>query len=278
MHELMTHSAGFTYGFFGDSPVDKMYQSANLFQSKSLQDMIDKLSKIPLVYQPGTRWVYSVSMDIQGYIVEKLSGQSLPDFMQQNIFKPLGMKDAGFFVPAEKRSRFVTLYHTDEQGKLIADAGGGPLGNYSAQPTTPSGGGGMVSTAEDYLRFAQMLENGGILNGVRVLSPAAVHLMGSNHLAPNLLTGEFAIGLQRMRPGFGYGYDCAVVFNPPEADLPDGPGTFFWDGAAGTWFWVDPTNDIVFVGMIQRMLGPASPNLEYLSRSVVYQALVDPKM
>jgi CubicO group peptidase (beta-lactamase class C family) len=279
MHELMTHTAGFTYGFFGDTPVDKMYQSANLFQSKSLQDMTEKLSKIPLVYQPGTRWVYSVSMDIQGYIVEKLSGQSLPDFMQQNIFKPLGMKDAGFFVPAEKRNRFVTLYQADEHGKLIAEAsGGGLLGNYSAQPTTPSGGGGLVSTAEDYLRFARMLANEGALNGVRVLSPAAVHLMGSNHLAPNLLTGEFAIGLQRMRPGFGYGYDCAVVFNPPEADLPDGQGTFFWDGAAGTWFWVDPTNDIVFVGMIQRMLGPASPNLEYLSRSVVYQALVNPKM
>ncbi|HXJ96192.1 MAG TPA: serine hydrolase domain-containing protein [Terriglobia bacterium] len=279
MHELMTHSAGFTYGFFGDTPVDKMYQGANIFQSKSLQEMIDKLSKIPLVYQPGTRWVYSVSMDIQGYIVEKLSGQTLPDFMQQKIFKPLGMTDAGFFVPPEKRSRFVTLYRSDEQGRLIADStGGGLAGGYSAQPTAPSGGGGLVSTAEDYLRFAQMLGNGGILNGVRVLSPAAVHLMGSNHLAPNLLTGEFAIGLQRMRPGFGYGYDCAVVFNPPEADLPDGPGTFFWDGAAGTWFWIDPANDIVFVGMIQRMLGPASPNLEYLSRSVVYQALVDPKM
>jgi CubicO group peptidase (beta-lactamase class C family) len=123
-----------------------------------------------------------------------------------------------------------------------------------------------------------MLANGGVLNAVRVLSPAAVHLMASNHLAPNVLTCEFAIGLQRMRPGFGYGNDCAVVFNPPEADLPDGPGTFFWDGAAGTWFWVDPSNDIVFIGMSQRMHGPASPNLEYLSRSDVYQALVDPKM
>jgi CubicO group peptidase (beta-lactamase class C family) len=279
MHELRSHSAGFTYGFFGDTPVDKMYQSANLFQTKSLREMIDKLSKIPLLYQPGTRWVYSVSMDIQGYIVEKLSGQSLPDFMQQNIFKPLGMRDAGFFVPAEKRNRFVTLYRSDEPGKLIADStGGGLAGGYSAQPPAPSGGGGLVSTAEDYLRFAQMLANGGILSGVRVLSPAAVHLMASNHLAPNLLTGEFAIGLQRMRPGFGYGYDCAVVFNPPGADLPDGSGTFFWDGAAATWFWVDPTNDIVFVEMIQRMLGRASPDLEYLSRSAVYQALVDPEM
>jgi CubicO group peptidase (beta-lactamase class C family) len=143
----------------------------------------------------------------------------------------------------------------------------------------PSGGGGLVSTAEDYYRFAQMLGNGGELNGVRVLSPASVRLMGSNHLAPNLLTGEFGIGFQTMRPGFGYGYNCAVVFDPPAANLPEGPGTFFWDGAAGTWFWIDPANDIVFVGMIQRiMMGPGAPNLEYLSRSAVYQALISPKM
>jgi len=277
MHELMTHTAGFTYGFFGTSPVDKLYQSAALFQSKSLQEMIDKLAKLPLVYQPGTRWVYSVSMDIQGHIVEKLSGQSLPDFMQQNIFKPLGMKDAGFFVPPEKRNRFVTLYHTNAKGELIADPPGrGFGGDYSAPPAVPSGGGGLVSTGEDYLRFAQMLGNNGELNGVRLLSPAAVRLMSSNHLAPNLLTGEFGIGLQIMRPGLGYGYDCAVVFNPSAADLSDGQGTFFWDGAAGTWFWIDPANDLVFVGMIQRLLGPGSPNLEYLSRSAIYQALVNP--
>jgi CubicO group peptidase (beta-lactamase class C family) len=279
MHDLMTHTAGFTYGFFGETPVDKMYRSANLFQGKSLQEMIDKLAKIPLLYEPGTRWVYSVSMDIQGYIIEKLSGESLPDFMEQNIFKPLGMKDAGFYVPASKRNRFVTLYRTGEQGELVAETPTDIFGGaYAEQPGLASGGGGLVSTAEDYYRFAQMLGNGGELNGVRILSPASVKLMGSNHLAPNLLTGEFSIGLQRMRPGFGYGYDCAVVFNPPEADLPDGQGTFFWDGAAGTWFWIDPTNDLVFVGMIQRLLGPASPGLEYRSRPAVYGALVNPKM
>jgi CubicO group peptidase (beta-lactamase class C family) len=275
MHELMTHTAGFTYGFFGNSPIDKEYQRVSVLQSKSLQEMIDKLAKIPLMYQPGTRWAYSVSMDVQGYIVEKLSGRSLPDFMQEHIFKPLGMKDTGFFVPAEKRNRFVTMYRTNEKGELIVDNGFG--GGYASQPTMPSGGGGLVSTGEDYLRFAQMLANGGELNGVRIVSPASVQLMGSNHLAPNILTGEFGIGLHTMRPGFGYGYNCAVVFDPPTADLPDGRGTFFWDGAAGTWFWIDPTNDIVFIGMIQRLLGPGSPNVEYLSRPVVYQALVNPK-
>jgi CubicO group peptidase (beta-lactamase class C family) len=217
-------------------------------------------------------------MDIQGYIIEKLSGQSLPDFMQQNIFQPLGMGDAGFFVPAEKRSRFVTLYRANDQGVLIAEPANGVGGDYAAQPGMPSGGGGMVSTAKDYWRFAQMLANGGELDGVRVLSPASVKLIESNHLAPSLLTGEFGIGFQIMRPGLGYGYDGAVEFNPPEADLAEGPGTYFWDGLGGTWFWVDPTNDIVFVGMLQRILARGSPNLEYLSRSAIYQALVNPKM
>ena len=124
-----------------------------------------------------------------------------------------------------------------------------------------------------------MLSNSGELNGQRILSPATVRLMTTNHVPHELLTGQFGIGLQNMRPGFGYGYDCAVVFDPPEANLPEGKGTFFWDGAAGTWFWVDPTNDVVFIGMIQRMLGPppsASPNLEYQSRAAIYGALVDP--
>jgi CubicO group peptidase (beta-lactamase class C family) len=277
MRELMTHTAGFTYGFFGDTPVDKMYREANIFQSKNLQEMIDKLAKMPLLYQPGKGWTYSVSMDIEGYIVEKLSGQSLPDFIRANILSPLGMKDAGFFVPEDKRKRFATLYRAGKQGELVADPTvGGIATDYAKQPAMASGGGGMVSTAEDYYRFAQMLADKGELNGTRILAPSTVRLMSSNHVPTSLLTGEFGIGQQVMRPGFGYGYNCAVVFDPPEANLPEGKGTFFWDGAAGTWFWIDPTNDVVFVGMIQRMLGPTSPNLEYLSRSVVYAALVDP--
>jgi len=277
MRELMTHTAGFTYGFFGDTPVDKMYRDANLLGSKNLQDFIEKLARIPLLYQPGKGWTYSMSMDIEGYIVEKLSGQPLPDFMRQNIFTPLGMRDAGFFVPAGKRSRFSTLYRTGPNGELLADPSASRrAGDYDVQPSMPSGGGGMVSTAEDYYRFAQMLANGGELDGKRILAPATVKLMTSNHVPASLLTGEFGIGLQVLRPGFGYGYNGAVVFDPPEANLPEGKGTYFWDGAAGTWFWTDPANDVIFIGMIQRMLGPASPNLEYLSRSVVYQALVNP--
>ncbi len=278
MHELMTHTAGFTYGIFGDTPVDKMVRDANLFQSKDLHEFVTKLAQIPLLYQPGTKWVYSVSMDVQGYIVEKLSGKTLPEFDRDEIFKPLGMRDAGFYVPPDKWQRFATVYWVDPNGGL-SDHGPQTVNkrDFAHEPSLPSGGGGMVSTAEDYYRFATMLLDQGQLNGQRILSPATVHLMSSNHLPPSLLTGEFKIGSQVMRPGFGYGYNCAVVYDPPTADLPEGKGTFFWDGAAGTWFWIDPTNDIVFVGMIQRMgAKPTSENLQYLSRSVVYGALVDP--
>ena len=276
MRELMSHSAGFSYGS-GSTVVDAMYKDLKPMQSANLQEMIDKLAKIPLNYQPGKGWTYSLSMDIEGYLVEKLSGQSLPDFMRDHIFTPLGMKDAGFFVPADKRARFATGYNANAQGELVpSQSTPGPPTDYATEPTLPSGGGGLVSTIEDYYRFAQMLGNGGQLNGTRVLAPATVKLMTSNHLPKEILTGQFGIGQHIMRPGFGYGFNCAVVFDPPEANLPDGKGTFFWDGAAGTWFWVDPTNDLVFVGMIQRRGGSDNHALVYRSHATVYSALVDP--
>jgi CubicO group peptidase (beta-lactamase class C family) len=271
--ELMTHTAGFTYGFFGDTPVDHMYRDKQVMGSNSLDEFIQKLSSIPLLYQPGTRWVYSASVDIQGYLVEKLSGKPLPEFIKERIFDPLGMKDTGFYVPAGKMSRFVTLYSMNDNNELaVAHAGG----DYAKPPSMPSGGGGLTSTADDYMRFAQMLANGGELNGVRILAPSSVKLMTSNHLADRLMTGEFGIGAQHIRPGFGYGYDVAVFTNPPLAGSTAGKGTFLWDGAAGTWFWIDPTNDIVFVGMVQRMLDARTPNVEHLSRALTFQALVDP--
>jgi CubicO group peptidase (beta-lactamase class C family) len=278
MAELMTHTAGLTYGVFGDTPVDKLYSSERVMQSKSLQEMIDKLAKIPLLYQPGTRWVYSVSMDVQGYIIEKLSGQTFPDFAQQRIFGPLGMKDTGFFVPKEKMNRFATLYADGPNGEIAVAPPGGLSGNYSSQPTMPSGGGGLVSTAEDYLRFAQMLLNSGELDGVRLLAPSSVKLMSTNHLAPGLMTGEFSIGPEVIRPGMGWGYDCAVYTDPPLADDVVGTGTYFWFGAADTWFWIDPTNDLIFIGMTQRMFGASAPDVEALSHPVVYQALLKPRM
>ena len=277
MRELMTHTAGFTYGSMGNTMVDQAYRDAKVMQSQTLQEMIDKLAKIPLLYQPGKGWTYSCSMDIQGYIAEKLSGQKLPDFMHDHIFAPLGMKDTGFYVSAEKRSRFATNYKGTPDGGITpyAEGGGAPT-DYATEPTMPSGGGGLVTTIEDYYRFASMLANGGELGGTRILAPATVKLMSSNHLPTSLLTGEFGIGLSMMRPGFGYGYDCAVIFDPSEANLTDGKGTYFWDGAAGTWFWVDPTNDVVFISMIQRMSSPDNHSLEYRGHTVVNQALVDP--
>jgi len=275
MRELMTHSAGFTYGN-SDTPVDKMYGDLKVRDAKTLQEQIDRIAQIPLLYQPGHGWTYSMSMDIQGYIVEKLSGQSLPNFMRDHIFTPLGMKDAAFYVPADKRARFAAGYQ-EEKGELVAEPTANDIPtDYAEQPTAPSGGGGLVSTPEDYYRFAQMLLNRGQLDGARILAPATVKLMTSNHLPNELLNGHFGIGQHIMRPGFGYGYDCAVVFDPPEANLPDGNGTFFWDGAAGTMFWVDPTNDLVFVGMIQRRSSPDNHALLYRTHELVYQALLDP--
>jgi CubicO group peptidase (beta-lactamase class C family) len=278
MRELMTHTAGFSYGS-GATPADKMYLDEGLLHSASLQEMIDKLATIPLIYQPGTRWVYSASVDIQGYLVEKLSGKTLPEFFREKIFQPLGMRDTGFFVPAAKMDRFASLYQYDAEKGLVA---GDPsrLGvTYTSEPTMPSGGGGLVSTARDYARFAQMLLNGGELDGVRVLGPETVKLMSANHLPTPLLGTD--VGMKfwgNLRYGIGYGYDFGVVIDPGLADMPVGKGTYWWDGATGTWFWVDPANDIIFVGMVQRLNnGPHIGVMQEIARATVYQALLDSK-
>ena len=296
--ELMSQTAGFTYGFSPNlNPIDKMYAEAKVLQSGSLQEFIEKLSKIPLAYQPGTRWVYSVSVDIQGYLVEKLSGKSLPDFMRERIFEPLGMKDSGFFVPQERLSRLAGTYRYNPANGSLASV---PIpASISRKPSMASGGGGLVSTAPDYLRFAQMLVGGGELNGVRILAPSSVELMRSNHLPEKLLiNGEFGlrsapndlvsmedivkgdafgIAFYKVRPGIGYGYDVGVIFDPNRAGRTVGKGTFHWDGAFGTWFWVDPTNDLVFVGMIQAGNLGTIPNVQELARTMVYQALMNPE-
>lgn len=275
--ELMSHTAGFTYGIFGNTPVDKMYLQKGIFASKTLKEAVGKLGTIPLLYQPGSKWVYSYSVDIQGYLVEKLSGMPFDVFLQKRIFEPLNMKDTGFYVPKEKASRFATVYDVDPSGKLVAPTSPAANMDFFNAPTAPSGGGGLVSTAEDYMRFAQMLLNGGQINGVRLLAPSSVQLMSSNKLSNQLLNGGFGIGQQRIRPGFGFGYDVAVFHDPSMAGSTAGKGTYLWEGAAGTWFWIDPTNDIVFVGMVQRMLNATSPDMHHLSRALTFQALVEPQ-
>jgi CubicO group peptidase (beta-lactamase class C family) len=273
--ELMSHNAGFTYGLFGNTPVDNLYKKVNPLDAKSLKEFVDKLATIPLLYQPGEGWVYSVSVDIQGLLIERISGKSLPDFMQERVFGPLGMKDTGFSVPKEKLNRVATIY-TSGAGGIVPTPRDPEI---SKTPGMASGGGGLYSTAMDYLRFTQMLLNNGELNGTRLLAPSSVQLMRTNHLPEQVTSkGTFGIGFYKMQPGFGFGYDVAVYEDPIKLGSTTGQGTFLWDGVAGTWFWVDPTNDVIFVGMIQRMmLGGGVPNLEDLSRSLVYQALVEPK-
>jgi CubicO group peptidase (beta-lactamase class C family) len=274
MGELMSHTAGFTYGLFGNSPVDKLYMQANPLAATSLQDFINRSAPLPLAYEPGEGWMYSVSVDIQGYLVEKLSGKPFAEFLRERIFEPLGMNDTAFFVPADKLSRLATIYQLSPNG--LAPMPRDP--NVSAPPGFASGGGGLYSTGADYLRFAQMLANRGELNGVRLLAPSTVALMTSNHVPEAVqAASKFGIGAYKQQPGFGFGFDVAIYEEPTRLGTSVGAGTFLWDGIAGTWFWVDPTNDIVFVGVIQRWAGPSpGPNIEDLSRALTMQALVDP--
>ena len=275
MGELMSHTAGFTYGFFGSTPVDKMYQGADLLNAPNLQEFINRVAKLPLLYQPGEGWVYSVSVDIQGYLVEKLSGKPFAEFLRERIFAPLGMKDTGFYVPAEKLNRVASIYQSD------ATPGANPMPKdpgISQPPGLPSGGGGLYSTAGDYLRFAQMVLNGGELNGVRLVAPSTIELMRSNHVSDEVKSArKFGIGLYQMQPGLGFGFDFAILEEPLKLGSTAGKGTFLWDGVAGTWFWIDPANDVVFVGIIQRwLMAPGAPDVENLSRALTYQALVNP--
>ena len=278
MAELMSHTAGFTYGIFGTTAVDKMVRDGNVLGSANLQQMIDKLAKLPLLYQPGTKWVYSVSVDIQGYIVEKLSGKTLGEFMRENIFQPLGMKDSSFHVAEDKRGRFAPLYAMNAQGELATTGGGNVALNYSKEPGMPSGGGGLTSTARDYLRFCQMLLNGGEFDGARILAPSSVALMRTNRLSPAILNSrEYGIGFFHISPGFGFVFDFGFYTDPGLISHTVGQGTFTWGGAAGTWFWIDPANDIIFVGMVQRVIDANSPDMDTISHEAVYQALVNPE-
>jgi CubicO group peptidase (beta-lactamase class C family) len=277
MGELMSHNAGFTYGAFGQTPVDKLYTTANPLGSPSLQAFIDTMAKLPLLYQPGEKWVYSVSVDIQGYLVQKLSGKTFPEFLQERIFTPLGMKDTAFLVPEEKLSRLSTLYAWDQaKGGLVASPREPTI---SKMPGMPSGGGGLYSTAHDYLLFTQMILNGGELDGTRLLKASSVATMRTNKLNDVTLNSKSGIGFARIAPGAGispaqgFGYDFAVVNDPAALKVAVGKGTFWWWGIAGTWFWIDPTNDTIFIGMIQRRGGPADH--EVYSRKVVYDALTD---
>jgi CubicO group peptidase (beta-lactamase class C family) len=272
MGQLVTHTAGFIYGF-GPTPVDREYQKhiPLLPTTNDASSYLAALAKIPLAYEPGTQWQYSISMDLEGIIIARLSGKSLQAFMKTEIFGPLGMVDTDFVVPPEKRDRFVTLYDM-QAGKLTPITSGPFAGSYAETPVMASGGGGLVSTASDYARFASMLLNGGTLNGRRILSKRATKMMMTSHLPPALVAGGYGIGIQQIRPGYEFGVNGAVVTDPAKAKVALGKGSYSWDGAAGTWFWVDPANKIVFVGMIQRLMGPGGPNMQDTSQRAVAES------
>ncbi|MGH6972705.1 MAG: serine hydrolase domain-containing protein, partial [Caulobacteraceae bacterium] len=246
-----THTAGFVYGFNPNDSLDKLYQGAQIFQSPNLAEFSRRLASVPLAYQPGSKWIYSLSMDLQGAIIEKLSGMSLPDFYRTRIFEPLGMVDTAFHTPPEKRARLASLYRWSPKRKTLVEAKTILGDDYDKPPALALGGGGLVSTAADYAKFAQMLLNGGEAGGRRIVSAEALKLQMSNHLSEAIMGGGFGVGLQQIRPGYGYGFDGSVFTDPAAAGVPVGKGTYQWDGAAGTWFWVDPVNDLLYVGLIQ---------------------------
>lgn len=270
MRELMTHTAGFAYGLVADNYVDKVYQESALQRQGSLKDAMGVLVTLPMAHQPGEAWKYSVAVDVQGYIVEKLSGQTLPDFMQSHIFGPLKMNDTAFWVPEAKRGRLASLYMIDRETRTLKPAEGFMIIPMDKEPGAANGGGGLVSTMADYSRFAAMLAGGGQLDGVRILSPSTIKLMASNHLTDVTLPTY-----QANNPGHGFGLDVDVIMDPAQAGVTAGKGSFSWGGAAGTWFWVDPENDVVVLGFIH-VLGGGSYRLDERSAQLVYQALVDP--
>ena len=264
MRELMTHTGGLGYVLNPINPVDKMIIDGGLLNAGApLQKMIDGLANVPLLAQPGTRWSYSIAVDVQGYLVEKLSGQSFADFARKRIFEPLGMKDTAFYVPSEKMPRFAQV-HMGAGMNLKVDSN---RPDPTVVPLGPSGGGGLFSTAMDYASFCEMLLRGGQRNGVRLLAPRTVEMMRTNHVNPE--------ALKTMPAGTGWGMDFQVVTDAAAAGEPVPNGTYSWWGIAGTWFWIDPVSDLVFVGMVQHQNLATSRAIHALSRSLVYQAIVE---
>jgi CubicO group peptidase (beta-lactamase class C family) len=268
VRDLMRHTSGLTYGVFGDTPVDRLYKKAGVLTSPgdTLQDMMTKLGRLPLLYQPGTRWHYGVSTDVLGRVVEVASGKGLNEFFAERIFKPLDMRDSGFFVPEEKLGRFAAVHGLYKDRKLtVAEAA--DKGRYKAKPKLLSGGGGCVSTARDYLRFCQMLLNGGELDGVRLLRKETVAAMTRNQLPEEAMRAKNG-GSAAVGDGFGLGFGVRVGKDDPEAGK--AVGEFYWGGAASTHFWIAPKQELVVVALEQFM--PSRPALQQAIKPLIYQA------
>jgi CubicO group peptidase (beta-lactamase class C family) len=272
---LLTHTSGLVYG--AEEPgVPQMYGDAELWKSASLEAFIDRLVTLPLVAQPGTEWHYGVSMDVLGRLVEVLSGTSFDQFLVERIFQPLGMVDTAFFVPDDKLERFAANYQaTPEGGMKLIDAP--QESDYRNPDSVPFGGHGLVSTASDYLRFAQMLLNGGELDGVRILGRKTVDFMMLDHLGPELgpePLGE-AAGWYGMHPqGLGFGLTASVIRNVAQTSLMGSPGVFSWGGAASTYFWVDQSEELIALELTQLMPSDRYP-IRAEMKILTYQAITD---
>ena len=256
MLHLLTHTGGLSYGFNPADPVDQQYREAAPFEGKNLDEFAERLGTLPLKFEPGARWHYSVAVDVTGLVVERLSGQSFDVFLQERIFGPLGMEDTFFNVPEDKMDRFLPNHYWDGENEKLMEMGEESFTSYTGTELF-SGGGGLVSTTMDYLRFSEMVRRGGELDGVRLLSPKTVAYMTANHLPAAIDgggSGENPFG--QGASGFGFGLGWGVVTDPVAAQVIGSAGEYNWGGAAGTVFWIDPVEDMVVIGMIQLMGSP----------------------
>jgi len=278
--DLVTHTAGLTYGFLMRTSVDAAYRKAKLgdFQTPGgLDTMIEQLAGTPLEFSPGTAWNYSLSIDVMGYLVQKLSGQSFGDFLRTRLFEPLGMVDTAFFCPPEKIGRLTTCYAPDEEGRLKVQDDAQKT-TYAAPPALESGGGGLVSTIHDYMRFCRMMLHGGALDGVRILSPKTVamfslnYLDGGRELAAMAPPGAFS---ESSYDGIGFSIGCGVNVDVARTRLPGTVGEYFWGGAASTAFWIDPKEELTVVFMTQVMGSDARLTLRRDLRTLVYSAITE---
>lgn len=277
VHHVLTHTSGFTYGFQYNHPVDELYRRADLGgltqPDYDLDEAIRRLGELPLQFEPGTRWNYSVSTDVCGALVERMSGQPLDVFLRDRILEPLGMHDTGFHAPESNVDRCCPLY-VFAPGKGMNKLGS--AASMTRPPAMLGGGGGLVSTADDYLRFCHMLVNGGQLDGVRLLSSRTVAFMATNHLPDGKTLNEMgqATFAEVAMDGTGFGLGFSVLMDPAANQGPGSVGTFSWGGAASTAFWVDPVEDIAVVFMTQLLPSNTYPIRRHLQAGVM-QALID---
>ena len=274
MRQLLTHAAGFSYGFDPEDPVDRLYTEVKPLQAVDLDGFIGRLATLPLKFEPGTRWHYSVASDVVGAVVERISNQSFDAFLRERLFRPLDMPDTFFNVPADKLPRLLPNQIWDREARKVVAFDDETWGK--GKPKTMfSGGGGLISTSRDYMRFAEMLRNGGELDGVRLLLPETVDLMVTNQLPAALSAvaqGERPTAIHPDAPGFGFGLGFGLITALGE-DGVGSVGEYSWGGAAGTVFWIDPVEEIVVIGMVQLMASPWQ--LREKLKALTYEAIME---